>query len=73
MKLLDVREASTHTKTPVSTLNKMRVTGGGPRFLKKGRRIAYDAADLDKWLEGLKRTSTADPGPAASRRRRRAA
>lgn len=73
MAILDVQEASNYTKTPISTLNKLRLFGGGPLFIKKGRRVQYDTRDLDAWIESLKRTSTADLGPAAPGRRRRSA
>src|SRR5215216_592717 len=43
-----------------STLDKMRVAGGGPRFIKIGKRVLYDKADLDAWIEAQKRRSTAD-------------
>lgn len=41
-----------------SYLNKLRLSGGGPRFVKIGRRVAYDIADLIDWAESRKRTST---------------
>lgn len=68
--ILDVEQAAEYTATPVSTLNKLRLFGGGPVFIKKGRRVQYDTRDLDAWIESLKRTSTVDLGPAAQRRRR---
>lgn len=48
------------------TLEKLRLTGGGPRFLRPpGRRfVVYDPADLDAWLTSGRRASTSDPGPA---------
>jgi hypothetical protein len=33
----------------VSTLNKLRLTGGGPRFAKLTSVVVYDLADLDRW------------------------
>jgi hypothetical protein len=47
------------------TLEKLRVTGGGPRFRKHGRRVVYRLDDLDAWSDGKARISTSDPGPAA--------
>lgn len=43
-----------------SYLNKLRLIGGGPRFAKIGRRVAYDIADLIEWAESRKRTSTSE-------------
>ena len=43
-----------------SMLEKLRTAGGGPRFMKVGRRVVYDSADLDQWIESKKQASTAD-------------
>ena len=43
-----------------STLNRMRTEGGEPRYTKRGRRVIYDIADLDEWMEEGKRRSTAE-------------
>jgi len=60
--LLAVKAASQRVGLSVSTLNKLRVFGGGPVYLKLGRRVAYDVADLDAWLFSKRRTSTSDDG-----------
>jgi predicted DNA-binding transcriptional regulator AlpA len=44
------------------TLEKMRLTGDGPRFYKLGRAVVYDTQDLDAWLLERARRSTSDPG-----------
>lgn len=59
---LNVDEAATYIGLSPSTLNKLRVFGGGPVFLKLGRRVAYDVADLDTWLASKRRRSTSDRG-----------
>ena len=41
-----------------STLEKLRVTGGGPAYLKLGRRVRYEAADLDAWKAARRTHST---------------
>jgi predicted DNA-binding transcriptional regulator AlpA len=44
-----------------STLNKSRLTGNGPSFVKIGRRsVVYRKADLDKFLEARVRRSTSE-------------
>lgn len=63
---LCVQAASEHVGLSVSTLNKLRVFGGGPIFLKLGRRVAYDLADLDAWLATKRRRSTSDAGGGAA-------
>ena len=39
-------EASAYTKHGESTLNKLRVTGGGPPYLKRGAVVLYDRDDV---------------------------
>ena len=56
---LTVPEAASYLGLAVSTLNKWRVYGGGPRFLKLGRAIRYRAQDLELWLEAQLVGSTA--------------
>jgi len=46
------------------TLEKFRLAGKGPRFLKFGRRVMYTLEHLEQWAESQTRTSTADPGPS---------
>lgn len=49
----------------VAWFAKLAVTGGGPPFVKSGRRPMYDPADVDDWIasrtSGLK-YSTSDRG-----------
>jgi predicted DNA-binding transcriptional regulator AlpA len=63
---ISVGAAAGYTGLAESTLNKLRMTGGGPRFLKiSARRVAYDTADLDEWLASKRRRSTSDRAHAA--------
>src|SRR3954463_2334029 len=43
-----------------STLEKKRLTGDGPPFIRLGRAIVYDTRDLDDWLSSRRATSTSD-------------
>lgn len=59
---LRTREAATHVGLSASTLEKLRVSGGGPRFTKAGPRIVvYAASDLDAWLLERARATTSEP------------
>jgi hypothetical protein len=60
MTMLNVKEASEYTRLGVSTLNALRVRGGGPVYSKPCGRILYDTKDLDRWLEAHKQKSTSD-------------
>jgi predicted DNA-binding transcriptional regulator AlpA len=61
-KLLNVNETAERLGVSVSYLNKMRLTGSGPAFVKLGARVCYDQADLSTWITGQKRSSTSDLG-----------
>jgi hypothetical protein len=55
---LDVTAAARYCGISVAYLNKLRVTGEGPVFIKLGRRVVYDTGDLDAWLAAGSRHST---------------
>jgi hypothetical protein len=42
------------------TLENLRISGGGPRFIKHGNKVVYDPADIRDWLEGRKLSSTSE-------------
>ncbi|BCG91414.1 helix-turn-helix transcriptional regulator [Mesorhizobium sp. 131-2-1] len=42
----------------VSTLEKLRLTGDGPEYIKLGRAVVYKPEDLDAWIDGNRRKST---------------
>lgn len=48
-------------------LDKLRMTGGGPKFLKLGRKVAYEHHALDAWLDSRRMDKT----PVVSRNIRR--
>lgn len=56
--LLNTAQVADFLNLSTSYLNKLRLVGGGPRFVKIGRRVAYDFADLTEWIESRKRSST---------------
>lgn len=47
---VDTEGASQHLGLAVSTLEKLRVSGGGPRFVKMGRAVRYRLSDLEEYL-----------------------
>jgi hypothetical protein len=55
---MSVEWAARYIGLSVAFLNKARLTGSGPTYLKLGRRVAYDVDDLDAWLNSRRRTST---------------
>lgn len=58
--LLTPDEAAAYLRLARATLAKMRCLGGGPRFVRLGRKIAYRGSDLESWLEKRLAASTTD-------------
>ena len=56
--IIDTTEAAKRLGLSASTLNKLRLTGGGPRFATLGRAIRYRVPDLDAWVAARLREST---------------
>ena len=56
-------EAAEYVGMSPRTLERYRVTGEGPKYLKIGRLVYYLQRDLDDWLKTKVRRSTSDPGP----------
>jgi predicted DNA-binding transcriptional regulator AlpA len=50
--------AASYVGLTASTLEKKRLDGSGPEYVKLGRAVAYDTRDLDAWLAANKRRST---------------
>jgi predicted DNA-binding transcriptional regulator AlpA len=60
-RLLDVREAAMRLGLSKSTLDKMRCSGRGPRFIRAtDRAVRYDPADLQAFADERRRRSTSD-------------
>jgi hypothetical protein len=63
---LNVVQAAYYTSISKSSLDKLRVYGGGPLYIKVGTRVVYDRVDLDTWLIGKKVANTSQPISVAS-------
>jgi hypothetical protein len=62
VEVFDTRKAAHAYGLSESWLNKLRVTGGGCRYIKAGRRVLYRKTDFAAWVASQLRTSTSDPG-----------
>jgi len=51
------KEAAAYIRKSASWLNKTRLTGVGPVYLKVGGSVLYLRSDLDHWLAGTRRTA----------------
>lgn len=59
-KLKTTEEAAEYLRLGKSTLDKKRMSGGGPRYVRIGNCVAYDEVDLEKYVENHKQNSTAE-------------
>lgn len=55
---LTTQEAAVYMGLAVSTLNKWRCHGGGPRYSKLGRAVRYRRPDLDQFMDEMLRDSS---------------
>jgi predicted DNA-binding transcriptional regulator AlpA len=60
--LLRENEVSARLGLSVRTLQKWRLEGRGPRFVKLGNAVRYDPADLDLFVREGARGSTSEAG-----------
>jgi len=58
--LLNTRQAAERCNLSSRTLEKYRVTGGGPLFIRLGRAVRYQLDDLESWITAHRRRSTSD-------------
>lgn len=62
---LDTTQASSYTGLAAAYLEKLRSIGGGPRFIRYGRRaVRYRKRDLDDWMSAHEQMSTSEPKAA---------
>ncbi len=57
---LTTSEVATLYRQSTATLATWRCRGGGPCFVKLGRRVLYRVSDLDAWVAKAGRANTAD-------------
>ncbi len=60
--LLNTDQAAIHLNLAKTTLEAMRVRGGGPLFIRLGRAVRYRPEDLDTWIGARVHSSTSSPG-----------
>ena len=60
---LRTADAAAYCGLGKSTLDKLRLTGGGPTYSKLNSVVVYDVADLDAWVAANKYNSTSEYRP----------
>jgi excisionase family DNA binding protein len=59
--MLTVHEAAGYLRLSVRTLERLRCSGLGPKFIRAGRRtVRYRQSDIDEWLKGRVVRSTSE-------------
>lgn len=54
--LLTTDQAAERLGMTRNGLDVLRHRGGGPRYVKVGRKVLYDPIDIDRWIEAHKVT-----------------
>jgi excisionase family DNA binding protein len=62
--LLTERDAAAILQCSERTLQRLRLTGGGPAYYKCGRLVRYREDDLNSWVASHQRHSTSEVGNA---------
>jgi excisionase family DNA binding protein len=58
--MLTTHEASDYLRLSRRTLERLRVEGTGPKFVKMGRRVRYIKSNLDDWIASRLVASTSE-------------
>lgn len=58
--ILDTAEAAEYTRLSKPTLERLRLTGEGPPYVKLKKSVRYRRADLDEWLASRLIRSTSE-------------
>jgi predicted DNA-binding transcriptional regulator AlpA len=67
--LLRTPDAARYCGVAKSTFEKLRCSGEGPRFIRRGRSVLYALENLDAWIQSLPRfTSTSEPNSRSQQR-----
>ena len=61
-KMVDTDETARLLGLATNTVEKMRVTGTGPRFVKLGRAVRYRLTDIEAYIAERVVESTSDQG-----------
>lgn len=62
MEILNTREAAAYVRLGKPTMERFRISGGGPVFVKLGGAVRYRKVDLDSWIETRRVRSTSEGG-----------
>jgi excisionase family DNA binding protein len=63
--MFTTRAAATYLSLSEAYLEKLRVIGGGPEFVKLGKSVRYEKEVLDRWIASRRRRSTSNVSDVA--------
>ncbi len=63
--MLTVHEAADYLRLSKRTLERLRVSGLGPKFVKCGRVVRYRQSDIEAWIAARVVGSTSEAGEIA--------
>jgi excisionase family DNA binding protein len=58
--MLNTKAAAQYLSLSEAYLEKLRVIGGGPEFVKFGKAVRYERSALDRWIADRRRRTTSD-------------
>lgn len=58
--IITTKEAADYVRLGKPTLERFRISGNGPAYVKLGGAVRYRKADLDSWLESRLTHSTSE-------------
>lgn len=67
--LLTTRELSDFLSVPVKSLYRWRGAGTGPESVRVGRHLRYRREDVERWLQGQRRSAGSARGTCPAARR----
>jgi excisionase family DNA binding protein len=62
LRLLTQSEAAKVLRLSERTLERLRLSGGGPLYVKAGRAVRYRESDLESWIDARVVSSTSAIG-----------
>jgi len=60
LQLLSQSEAARLLRLSERTLERLRVAGGGPQFVKAGRSVRYRQSDIEEWISARVVSNTSE-------------
>ena len=57
---VETKQAARLAGVSAKTLENLRYLGGGPKYLKLGRKVAYDPRDIEAWKDERRFSSTSE-------------